>query len=195
MRVRDLLGRFRRARLPASLRAALDLEPGERVIAHARAGSTGPGGSAGSAGSAGHGAGYAVATDRALYLPDAGQRAAGTRRVGWEHIDHAEWQRGGLYVREVASLDEEPREHRVPVTAARALPETIRERVTSSIAINLHRKLDTTGGVRVVGRRRPGTVNEVTWMLVFDAGLDPRDPDLRARAEQVLAEVRQQTGL
>lgn len=162
---------LRPAALPAAARAALVLERGERVISYAVGAD-----------------GYVVATDRALHLP------GGEPRIGWEHIEHAEWQRGGLHVRETAPFGEAPKEHAVRVTDSRTLPEVVRERVTSTIVVNQHAPLHGNLGVRVVGRRSPAT-DDVVWTLVFDSGLDPRDPELRARASQLLEEVRQQTGL
>lgn len=163
--------RFRRGGLPAAARDALALERGERVLAWAPAGKDS----------------YLVATDRALHLP------AGTR-VGWEHIDHVEWQRGGVHVREIAALDETPARHQVRVPEPFTLPDVVRERVTSSIAINQHVPLQGTRGVRIVARRRHGR-DDVVWNLVFDAGLDVHDPQLRAHADALLAQVRRQTGL
>lgn len=165
-----VLRRFWGGGLPASARAALPLAAGERVLAYAAADG-----------------GYLVATDRALYLPSG-------YRIGWEHVEHAGWQRGGVYVREIVALGEEPAEHYVGVTEPGALPDIVRDRVTSSIVINQHVRLTQQGGVRMVGRRRPGS-GEVVWNLVFDPELDARDPEVRARAERVLVEVRRQTGL
>lgn len=157
--------------LPAQARASLGLEAGERVLAHAR---TSDGA-------------YLVATDRALHLPSG-------RRVGWEHVEHAHWQRGGVHVREVATLGEAPREHNVAVPEPENLPEVVRDRVTASIVINQYLRLEGQRGVRIVGRRGLGS-DEIVWNLIFDAGLDTRDPALRARAGELLTEVRRQTGL
>lgn len=157
--------------LPPGVRAKLALDGGERVIAHAGGG----------------GGDYVVATDRALHLPDGS-------RVGWESVEHAEWKAGVLHVRETVALGERPREHHVRLADPGRLPETVRERITSTIAISQYEQLEKGHGVRIVARRRPAT-GETVWTVIFDAGLDPHDPALRARAEQVLTRVRHQTGL
>lgn len=166
-----MLRRLRRSALPSAARAALSLQSGERVISHAP---TDDGS-------------HLVATDRALHLP-------GGVRIAWEQIEHAEWRTGGLHVRETAPWGQVAPEHNVRVAYPRSLPEAIRERVAASIVINQYLPLDERRGIRVVGRRRPGA-NAVAWSLVFDPGLDPGDPEIRAHAESLLADVRRQTGL
>lgn len=169
--LRRLRREFGGGGLPAQARAALDLQAGERILAHAR---TGEGT-------------LLVATDRALHLPNG-------RRVGWEHVEHAHWQRGGVHVREVATLGEKAREYDLAVPEPENLPEVVRDRVNASIVINQYLRLEGNGGVRIVGRRGLGG-DEVVWNLIFDAGLDTRDPALRARAGELLTDVRRQTGL
>ncbi|GGO66501.1 hypothetical protein [Nonomuraea cavernae] len=151
-------------RLPSDVRKSLAIEPGERVLTFA-----------------GADGGYVVATDRALFLSD------GTR-VPYETIDRASWDDEGLRV-----VTADGRSHRERVGEPRLLPETLRERVNSTIVVN-KRVLLPRGGVRLVARRRPG--GEVLgWTLVFDDGLDPDDPGLRAQAEQALEGVRRSMGV
>ncbi|GAA0929714.1 hypothetical protein [Nonomuraea longicatena] len=152
-------------RLPADVRKALATEPGERVLAFASSGE-----------------GYLVATNLALYLPDG-------VRVPYEEVDRASWDESGLKVALIAGA-----EHRVPVTEPRRVPETLRERVNATIVVNKHVMLPGRGGVRLVARRRPGgEVKE--WTLVFDEGLDPDDPGVRAQAEQALEGLRRSMGV
>ncbi|MGH3504981.1 MAG: hypothetical protein ACRDQA_29410 [Nocardioidaceae bacterium] len=160
---------FRPGGLSRVAREELGLERGEHVIA---SGST-------------RGGDRVVATDRALHLP-------GRTRVGWEEIEHATWRSGWLHVRETVVLGQEPREHHARLTEPDALPETVRERVTASIVLSRYVQLDHRRGVRIVARRRPGST-QLVWTLVFDAGLDPQDPDVRTWAEQMLDDVRRQT--
>jgi hypothetical protein len=160
--------RLFRPRLPAAARAALDLEPGERVLSHA---ATADGG-------------YVVATDRALHLP------AGVR-VGWHRVEHARWEETELVV-----TGTDGSSHRVAVPQPGPVPETIKERVTWSIVASRHVRLGDRGGVRLVARRVPGSGGpDLTWDLVFDRGLDPADPGLRALAEQALEDVRRSLGV
>jgi hypothetical protein len=125
-----------------------------------------------------------VATDAALHLPAAGLR------LPWERIEQASWKDGWLHVREVGRAGE----HHLRLTEPGGVPETVQERVTATIAINHREKLPGGGSVRIVGRRPPRG-DAIRWTFVFDAGLDPDDPGLRAQAEQILENLRRQTGL
>ncbi|MGW0807411.1 hypothetical protein [Nonomuraea sp. NPDC002799] len=152
-------------RLPADVRKSLAMEPGERVLTFARAAD-----------------GHVVATNLALHLSD------GTR-LPFEQIDRAAWDDEGV---RVVTMD--GARHFERVTEPRMLPETVRERVNSTIVVNKHVDLPGRGGVRLVARRRPG--GEVLgWTFVFDDGLDPEDPGLRAQAEQALEGIRRSMGV
>ncbi|MCW2876476.1 MAG: hypothetical protein JWQ95_576 [Sphaerisporangium sp.] len=146
--------------------AGVTLEAGERVLVHART----PDGA------------YVVATDRALHLP-------GDEALPWYRIDRALWDEEGLLV--VAT---DGAKRRLPLPEPGRLPEAVRERVTSSILVNRHVRLGDRGGVRLVARRVPGQ-DAAQWEFVFDPGLDPADPGLRAAAEQVLEEMRRNLGV
>jgi hypothetical protein len=128
---------------------------------------------------------HVVATAAALYVPD-----EGFVRLPWERIEQGSWRDGWLHIREVGRAGE----HHLRLTEPGAVPETVQERVTATIAINRHEKLPEGGGVRIVGRRPPRG-DAIRWTFVFDAGLDPDDPGLRAQAEQILENLRRQTGL
>ncbi|MGN9837843.1 hypothetical protein ACTMTI_06965 [Nonomuraea sp. H19] len=152
-------------RLPADVRKSLETEPGERVLTFAASDE-----------------GHVVATNLALFLSDG-------KRVPYEEIDKAAWDEDGL---RVLAVDGTWHFERIP--EPRLLPETIRERVNSTIVVNKHVSLPGRGGVRLVARRRPG--GEVLgWTLVFDDGLDPEDPGLRAQAEQALEGLRRSMGV
>jgi hypothetical protein len=157
---------FGSRRLPAEVRTALALEPGERTLSHART----PDG------------GYAVATTLALRLP-------GGLALSWHLVDKAAWDEKGVTV-----VMTDGAAHRALLPDPGLLPETIRERVTSSIVASRHVRLSERGGVRLVARRVPGA-DMPRWELLFDPGLDPEDPGLRALAEQALEEVRRSLGV
>lgn len=148
------------------LPADVVIERGERVLTHARSADSG----------------HVVATDHALYLP-------GGVRLPWHTIERGTWSEEGLHVRTTDGAT-----HEVAVPEPGRLPETVRERVTASIVVTRHVKLPGRGGVRLVARRVPGK-NEPVWDLMFDEGLDPSDPGLRALAEQSLEEVRRSLGV
>ncbi|NJP90044.1 hypothetical protein HCN51_11385 [Nonomuraea sp. FMUSA5-5] len=152
-------------RLPADVRKSLDTERGERVLTFAQSAD-----------------GHVVATNLALHLSD------GTR-VPYEEIDKASWDEEGVRVLTTAGA-----RHFERISEPRMLPETVRERVNSTIVVNKHVSLPGRGGVRLVARRRPGG-DVLGWTLVFDDGLDPSDPGVRAQAEQALEGVRRSMGV
>jgi hypothetical protein len=154
-------------RLP--VRGELDLARGERVLASA----TTRGGS------------YVVVTSTALHLPTA---AGGFVRLPWEQIEQARWENGRLSVHEPGG------EHQVGLPEPGSVPEAVRERVTATIVVDHPARLPGGARVRIAGRRAIGG-DRVRWSFTFEPGLDPSDPGLRAEAEQVLEDLRRQTGL
>ncbi|QKG26326.1 hypothetical protein [Actinomadura verrucosospora] len=163
--------RLLRGHLPSTVRDALTTERGERVLASAPT----------------RGGSHVVATTTALHVPTP---SGGFLRVPWERVDQATWKDGWLHVEETSGGGE----HHVRLTEPGSVPETVRERVTATIAVTHQAKLPGGGKVRIAGRR-PAAGGDVRWSFVFDAGLDPDDPGLRAQAEQVLEDLRRQTGL
>ncbi|MBB2912108.1 hypothetical protein FHS43_003388 [Streptosporangium becharense] len=124
--------------------------------------------------------GYVIAADRALYL-------AGTR-MPWFHVDRGVWDEEGLTV-----VTTDGRSHRARLPEPGRVPEAVRERVTASIVVSQYVPLDARGGVRLVARRAED--DRLVWEFVFDSGLDPDDPGLRATAEQALEETRRSFGV
>lgn len=162
------------SRLSRPVRDLLDLERGERVLAHA----------------ATRGGSVVVTTAWALYVPDG---SGGFTRVPWERVLRASWQGEWLHVWE------DDGEHHVRLDAPGSVPEVVQERVTSTVVVSRHFDLGD-GGVRIVGRRpthaRPSPArDELRWALVFDEGVDAADPGVKAKAEQLLQALRRQVGL
>ncbi len=157
-------------RTPAEVR---DVVPaGERVLAWAR---VTPGG-------------IAVATDAALYLP-----IGDTVRLAWDLIAKATFSEAAVLVVE-GRPDPQARDRawRVVLTEPGALPTVVYERVTSSVVVSERVDLRGELGARIVARR----VGEgLRWTVTFDAGLDPRDPQLRAEVDEALAELRATLGV
>ena len=165
----------RRPRPPAEAVAGLDRD--ERVVSWA---STSDGGAV-------------VATPLGLWLPG----PAGAERIPWHLVDKAVWRDGTLTV--VAASDPgdgvltelPPRSVRLAVPWD--LPQTVRVRVERSIAFTRHHRLPSGGGVRVVGRRVPGS-DGLSWQLVLDAGVDRDDGDVRAAAAGLVEQARGEVG-
>jgi hypothetical protein len=131
----------------------------------------------------------AVATNRALWLRDAGE-ATGWARLVWADVHKATWTGDvltiipGLEVEPGVVTDGPPRLLRL--AEPRNLPKEVRARVTRSVAHTSHYKLSgTSGGVRVVARRIPGE-DGLSWVLRFDSGVDSTEPLVRAEAERYL---------
>lgn len=148
------------------LPADVTTDPGDRVLTHGAAA----------------GGGHVVVTDKALYLP-------GGVRLPWHTIDRAAWDEDGLRIT-TTSGDQ----HSVSLPEPGRLPEAVRERVTAAILVSRYVPLTDRGGVRFIARRTPDS-DEPVWDLLFDSGLDPADPGLRALAEQSLEEVRRSMGV
>ena len=160
---------FRRRTVPASV-SDVPVPPGDRRTAWALTAQGEP----------------VVAVGAGLLLP-------GANLLPWERIETAAWERPHLLLREVAEVAGRGAEHRVELADEGDLPAVVRDRVTASVAWSSHVRLGADGGVRLVGRRDPDS-EQFAWQLVFDEGLDPADPELRARAERALADVRRSIG-
>jgi hypothetical protein len=161
-----------RLRAPAEVRARA---AGERVLAWMPVGAS-----------------SLVATSSALLLP-AG--AADDVRLPWDRIVRASWEPEIVEVTAQPESGGRPVVHRVRIEGdPGVLPEVVRERVTSSIVVQHHVLLEGERGARVVARRVPGST-DLRWSVVFDAGLDPTDPALRARADDALTALRTSLGI
>lgn len=145
--------------------------PGERVLARAE-----------------FDGGEVVVTDVALLV----RLADGERRWPWEALATATWDDDARTLAVVPMGEREAVS--VTIEEPGLVPETVRERLTASVVVTTHVALTGSAGVRVLGRRLPGR-DDLLWQLRFDAGVDPSDPGVRAKAEQALAEVRASTGV
>lgn len=163
--LRRLLGR----QVPEAVRAVV-LDPGERRLAWGLTTADEP----------------VVATDTGLRLP-------GAPRLDWADVERATWRRPVLGVVKVSPVDGAGPRWQLDLADERDLADVVRAQVTASVAWSDHVRLKPAGGVRVVGRRRPGQ-ELLDWQLVFDAGTDPDDPQLRAQAEAVVLDVRRRIG-
>lgn len=133
-------------------------------------------------------AGYAVATDAALYLP-----VPDTVRLAWDLITKATFSDEAVLVVEGRP---EPRARdrawRAVLDEPGALPTVVYERVTSSVVVSERVTLRGDLGARIVARR---TGDGLRWTVTFDAGLDPGDPALRVEADAAVAELRSALGV
>jgi len=167
-----------RFRPPAEVRARV---PGERVLAWMPVGES-----------------SLVATETTLVLPedDGVRRSAGAElRVPWDRILRASWEPEIVEITAQPESGGRPVVHRVRISGEPGvLPEVVRERVTSSLVVQHHALLDGERGARFIARRVPDTT-DLRWSVVFDTGLDPADPVLRARADEILTGLRSSLGV
>lgn len=169
------MARFGRpVRLPASVRAGLDLRTGERVLTGAPLA----------------GGQWAIGTTRALIVADDSGTLA---RYGWDRVAQAAWSETASMLQVTWADGSRPL---VLEMADRPgyLPEVVRERVEASVVLS--RRIEVTGrrGVRVAVRREaPGA--PLSTQVVADRGVDVTEPALAARIAADLAELAEQVGL
>ena len=96
---------------------------------------------------------WLVGTDAALHL-DSGD---GWRRLGWEHIERADWNHDTdtLAIVEVAGWGLPERRTEFALVDAGQLLELLRERVTKSVVLTVYAAVHGRRGLSVVGRRSP----------------------------------------
>ena len=83
---------------------------------------------------------------------------------------------------------------RVRLAVGSQLPAAVHAKVTESVVVSERLVLDGGGGALAVARRGSDD-DRIRWSIVFDAGLDPTDPALRAQADQALARLRDSLGV
>lgn len=104
-------------------------------------------------------------------------RSRGEWRVfGWEQIAHGAWQADAATFVLRTTTDEELT---VQLDDAGRLPELLKERVLASTAVTVSHDL-TRGRVQIVGRRRLGDGDELTWYAVAGGGADLEDESVAA---------------
>lgn len=170
------MGLLRRTSVPADVRATLPLKGGERVLA----------------GALGREGGWYVGTTQALLLPD----VDGFRRLGWERVERAEWDRDHdvLVVVETADFGEREPRHRLAMDDPNRLLEVVFERIIASVVLKRYVGVEANRGLTVVARRSPHTDGPLAWSFVVDRGLDATSPAVREAAERGLAEARAEIG-
>ena len=82
----------------------------------------------------------------------------------------------------------------VELGRATDLPAAIHDRVTDSVIVSERADLGDGAAAMLVARRN-SDVDEIWWAVVFEAGLDPKDPALITRAAAELAQLRESLGI
>lgn len=129
-----------------------------------------------------------VATDCALYAPGY------IEAMDWDQVQRAAWEEPVLEIVRGATDALTPSIARITLDAPGSIPEVVRERVSACIVVQRHVELVGDRGVRLVARRVRQS-DEIRWSAIFDAGLDPTDPNLRHQADQSLRDYRASLGI
>lgn len=170
----------RAPKAPGDLRERLGIPTGERILAWG----SGPGHprSGGAEGA------YVAATERALYVEGTGQR------YGWDLVSRASWEEPVLEVDLLDPAGQPAERLRLEVSTSGDLPAAIHDRVTASVVVS--ELIEVSDGVRArMVARRASDDAPVRWSVVFEAGVDPRDPALQEQARQALAALRSALGI
>jgi hypothetical protein len=168
---------LKRSGVPGDVLSALPLRQGESALAAA-------------ADAEGR---WYVGTARALLLPD----ADGWRRLPWERVERAHWDRDSehLVVVETAAFGAPEPTHRLTLSSPERLLQLIRERVTASVVVRFFEPVEGKRGIAVSGRRSPHTDEAIVWSVVVDRGLDERSVQVREAATRALAAAQAEVGL
>jgi len=185
------VGHVRGRSLPRAAREALGLTGSQRVLAWASVDS-GPG-SGPTGGSAGPGSaepGSADGTPAVWAATPTGLRAGVADELPWDGIAEMSWEAPRLRIRPLRGA-----EMVASLRAGAELAAQVRARVEASIAHSRRAPLLADGRGVLVVARRVGPGRQISWAVVFDAGVDADNPVLRERAMTFLARVRAETGL
>jgi hypothetical protein len=133
--------------------------------------------------------GAVAGTGAALYLP-------GDRRIPWEQVEAADWDRESetLRVTEVGTWGEERPAYSFVLSEPALLLQLVRERVTATVVLQRHVAISGKRGVRVIARRAPTGARELSWLFEYDEGIDPDDPFVDHAAQEALAAARDEVG-
>lgn len=167
---------LRRA-VPKVARASVQLEPGDHIVTWSRTPTV-------------DGSAYLVATQRALYFDD----HFGHGRIPWDAIVKANWDEPMLQLVIQPNGAGTPQVVQVQLDEEGQLPTTVRERVTASILLTERVLLEGNKGALLVARKNSDT-GAIRWNVVFDSGLDPANPELRRRADDMVAALSTQLGI
>lgn len=167
---------FQRSPITADVRRQMGIPSQERVIAWGIGDAREPGSS------------FVVATGEALYDQRTGAR------FPWQDVIKGTWEQPDFQLT-VASANGAIRTS-VRLDDPRDVPAAVRDRVTDTVVVSQYLDLGEGAGAQFVARRDPdGDLAGIRWSVVFDAGLDPSDASLRARADEALANLRGSLGI
>ncbi|MCO5323674.1 MAG: hypothetical protein M9946_03675 [Nocardioidaceae bacterium] len=121
--------------------------------------------------------------------------ATSVRDLGWDQIEDASWngESGVLSIRLLAPYGEPTETISFELDDSARLLQLIRERITASIIVQRRGEVSPGSGFRVLARRNPVS-GPLVWMTVFDEGLDPESPQVKAAVEEALQVAQHELG-
>lgn len=129
---------------------------------------------------------YVLASDRALYLDG--------ERLRWDLITKATWNEPDLVVHVHDAAGRPVRRILCTMAQPGDLPGAVFALVTASVVVS--ESLDLGDGMTAKAiARRDGDGGQIWWSVIFAEGENPADPDLRARADSALGELRSALGI
>jgi hypothetical protein len=142
---------------------------------------------------AGDGTVLAGTRDALHLVPAAGEPEA----LAWERVQRADWDADEhvLTVERVEDYGRPVASRTFHVDEPGSLLALLRERVSASIVLQQRVTVRGRKGLVVIARRPPSGPGPITWAYELDAGVDPSDPAVMARAEEGLREAQESLGL
>lgn len=111
--------------------------------------------------------------------------------IPWHTIATAQWDEPKLTV--IANPEGRSIKLVLEIQQAKTLVPVVRDRVTDTVIASERRLITEDRGATFVARRQPDST--ITWSVIFDSGLDPHNPQTRAQADAILAELRGSLGV
>lgn len=133
----------------------------------------------------------AVCTEHALY-PGTGAR------IPWDLVVRAAWSEEFLDLVVQSAPGASARHMRLRFREPGEVPAVVRERVEWTVLASQRAELlhpDGRSGRATLNARRSPDSGEVRWAVVFDRGIDARDPGWREAADHALADLRSRMGV
>jgi hypothetical protein len=138
--------------------------------------------------------GSVVATDRALYHQHDHQPGRVWTRLGWEHVDRADWdsQRRRLIL--TGLTPDGLRRTELHLADGVMLMSLARERIRWTTLLSGPLHLSNIGEAHVTVRREPAA-GALLWVVRLHPGVDRDDPRLSASVDAAIAWLRAQAGV
>lgn len=160
---------------PAMVVESAGLPRGEKVLAHAQDGDR-----------------WLLGTRAALVVVTPGDEPV---RLPWEQVQAADWDNEAeqLVVTEVGEYGRPRASYTFSFDNPAMLLQLTRERVTASVVLQRGFLVTKKAGFKVIGRRAPSG-GPIGWMVEYDAGIDPDDPDIGASVDRALTQAMADVG-